>query len=155
MRGVSDEELLEATRNLAKNALVADEDAHEGMRGVSGVGAAQALADNLGSIRKYGIADDELESVGQEFWKQVHEGDQSAQFAWKKAFFGVLIQWMYRLSLQLNEVLAETVAKISAESGRDIDDIAHEALDTFYAYMTVAGHSGEDIQAAVADLLGE
>lgn len=159
VRGVSDEELLAATRQLAKNALEADVDAHEGMKGVSGVGAAQALADNLGSIRKYGIADEDLEAVGQEFWKQVHEGDQSAKFAWKKAFFGVLIQWMYRLSLeaglkeQLNEVLAETIGKLQAEAGRTTDDIAHEALDTFYAYMTVSGYSAEDIQLAVADIL--
>lgn len=87
------------------------------------------------------------------------EGDQSAKFAWKKAFFGVLIQWMYRLSLeaglkeQLNEVLAETIGKLQAEAGRTTDDIAHEALDTFYAYMTVSGYSAEDIQLAVADIL--
>lgn len=87
-----------------------------------------------------GIPDEDLESVGQEFWKQVHEGDQSAQYAWKKAFFGVLIQWMYRLSLeaglkeQLNEVMAETVAKLQTEAGRDVQDIAREALDTYYAY---------------------
>ena len=159
VRGVSDEELLAATRSLAKNALEVEEDAHEGMKGVSGVGAAQALADNLGSIRKYGIANEDLESVGQEFWKQVHEGDQSAQYAWKKAFFGVLIQWMYRLSLeaglkeQLNEVMAETVAKLQTEAGRDVQDIAREALDTYYAYMTVSGYSDKDIQAQLEGLL--
>lgn len=72
---------------------------------------------------------------------------------------GVLIQWMYRLSLeaglkeQLNEVMAETVAKLQTEAGRDVQDIAREALDTYYAYMTVSGYSDKDIQAQLEGLL--
>lgn len=159
VRGVSDEELKAASQELAEKVSRQEPDSIEGMRGISGVGAVQALADNLSALRKYGLTDDVLKEVGNEMWEQVHSGDQSARLVWKKAFFGVLTQWMYRLSLEagmkgmLNEIMADAIGKLKVEEGRDVEDMAEEAIDSFYAYMMVAGYSNEEIQNAIANLV--
>lgn len=159
VRGVSDEELKAASMELAEKAAQKEPDSIEGMKGISGVSAVQALADNLAALRKYGLSDDELKEVGNELWEQVHSEDQSARSVWKKAFYGVLTQWMYRLSLEagmrgmLNEIMADATGKLEDEKGRDVEDKVEEAIDAFYAYMLVSGYSNEEIQDAIANLV--
>lgn len=161
IRGFSHKEICKSTEDLASRVIEHKNDSTElGFEGYDNVVSLDSFESLLIPFYRRDIDDDGIRHIVELFRAEIAPNDKINKELWISAFYGVLIQWMYKLSQDrtlfsgndLTESFAEYLKNMQlAISARNVKKQAKQALDSYVAYMRVSGIGDEEIEAAVKE----